>query len=250
MFIHRVTEHRHLGEPYMGKHVHLAKYEVYLFDLDGTLLDTSGDIAYAINVVREGHGLSTLSQAEVEAGVGHGATALLLHCLPLTMHHKIDELREVFIQAYASHLCVCTQPYPYADAMLKSLKMDTQKKRVLVTNKPRRFAIPLLDQVGWSDLFDLCLFGDSLSERKPSSLPIDYALNQLSLEVGQALFIGDTDVDAQAAMKAGVDLAIVSHGRVAQAVLNGRYGSSASVIELDQLIYKGKGKEVRQNGFK
>jgi phosphoglycolate phosphatase len=234
----------------MGKYVDLANYEVYLFDLDGTLLDTSGDIAYAINVMREKQGLSTLSQADVEAGVGHGATALLLHCLPSTMHHRIDELREVFTQAYASHLCVCTQPYPHANTMLKSLKRDTQKKLVLVTNKPKRFAIPLLDQLGWSELFDLCLFGDSLPERKPSSLPIDYALNQLSLEVGQALFIGDTDVDAQAAMKAGVDLAIVSHGRIAEAVLNGRYGSRATVIELDQLIYKGKGTEVRLDGLK
>lgn len=208
----------------------LAGYKTYLFDLDGTLLDSSGDIAHAVNQVRKSLNLVVLDQAEIEAGIGHGATALLLHCLPPELHDQITSIREIFTQAYSEHLCVLTKPYEKVEALLTVLKNDKNKYSILITNKPKRFSEPLLEALGWTDYFDLCLFGDSLSERKPSALPITYALTQFNLSAEQALFIGDTEVDAQAACAAKVDLAIVEYGRAKMAVKQGKYGSKALVI--------------------
>ena len=216
--------------------MNLKQYDAYFFDLDGTLIDSSGDLADAINQVRRLQGLSQLTHQEVEAGVGHGASALIKHCFPQATPEQLPSLRNAFTQAYGSQLCQHTYAYAHVEQVLNDLKNKPQVKLALITNKPSRFAIPLLKALGWSELFDLYLYGDSLAERKPSSLPIVHALNHFNVKAHQALFIGDTEVDAQAATSAQVPLAIVAWGRAAQAVTTGAYGSHAQVVEFKDFL--------------
>ena len=214
----------------------LNHYQAYFFDLDGTLIDSSGDLADAINRVRIQYGLSILSNETVEVGVGYGASALIQHCFPQELNLEFKALREAFTQAYGKQLFLHTQAYPEAERVLNTLKANPNTKLALITNKPSRFAIPLLEALGWSDLFDLYLYGDSLAERKPSNLPIKHALTHFNLNPNEALFIGDSEVDALAATAAHVDLAIISWGRAASSVKAGQYGSEARVIELSELL--------------
>ena len=98
-----------------------TSFEAYLFDLDGTLLNTTPDIAYAVNVMRASEGLSPLTLPEVERGVGRGATELILATIPPHLHGRVQELRQVFVRAYQDHLCVDTYPFEGAETYLRSL---------------------------------------------------------------------------------------------------------------------------------
>ena len=201
----------------------------YLFDLDGTLLNTTPDIAYAVNVMRASEGLPALSESEVERGVGRGATELILATTPPRLHGRVQELREVFVTAYQGHLCVDTYPYEGAVKCLKRLRREGMRVG-LVTNKPERLAIQLLTQLGWLDLFEVKLYGDSLDERKPSPKPLFKALELLNATHERCVFIGDTEVDARAAQAAQVTFKATAWGRVAEAVARGEWGDSASVL--------------------
>lgn len=222
----------------MHTHTHSlsdASFEAYLFDLDGTLLDTTPDIAYAVNVMRASERLAPLSLSEVEQGVGRGATELILATTPIQLHQRVQELRQIFVHAYQDRLCVDTCPYEGASACLERLS-DMGKQLALITNKPENLSIPLLDKLGWSHLFDIKLYGDSLKERKPSPLPINYAVEQLRMTRDQCVFIGDTEVDAKAAQAAAVTFWAVSWGRVASSVRKGLCGPHAKVLTHYDLI--------------
>ena len=216
----------------------LDDYQAYLFDLDGTLIDTTADIAMAINHVRQVLQLSTLSQDQVAQGIGNGATYLLQHCFPDHSQQDIVTLREQFIDYYESHLCVHTRPYPNADQCLKQLKQQ-HKKVALVTNKPFHLTQPLLDHLQWNDYFDSVIGGDSLHHKKPHPLPITETLSRLQVDADQALFIGDTEVDAEASQRAGVMMVAIPYGRVCDDIQAGRWASHARIATLDQLVRHG-----------
>ena len=211
----------------------LFSYQAYFFDLDGTLLNTTPDIAIAINIVRERENLEPLEESFIEAGVGHGATVLLKHCFPDLFDKYLARLRNQFSSAYLDHVCVHTQPYTHAIEGLKALR-DQGKKVVLITNKPTLFAEPLLTSLGWKSYFDLLIYGDSFEERKPSPLPLQRAMKSIDVQPSSVLFIGDTEVDVQAAQAASVDVAIVHRGRVAQQIKEGVYDSGVYCIDLQE----------------
>ena len=211
----------------------LHDYKAYLFDLDGTLIDSASDIATAVNLVREEEGLEPLSLAEVSAEIGHGAMALIKGCFPYEDLSSLRRIRERFVIAYQSGLCVNTRAMKGAEHCLERLAL-LERRLVLVTNKPRFLGEPLLNDLGWSDRFHLCYYGDTLPLKKPNPLPILEALKTLEVLASEALFIGDTEVDAEAAQGAGVDLGLVSFGRAAASVLGGEWGKSARVVDLEE----------------
>ena len=214
-----------------------TSFEAYLFDLDGTLLNTTPDIAYAVNIMRASEGLSPLTLPEVERGVGRGATELILASIPSHLHGRVQELRQVFVHAYQDHLCVDTYPFEGAEICLRSLAR-LNKRLALVTNKPERLAVPLLEDLGWSELFEVKLYGDSLSERKPSPLPVIDAARRLGVQPDRCVFVGDTEVDAQAARSAGVHFWAVGWSRVAESVRQGKWGRSAEILPSFTLIHE------------
>ena len=207
-----------------------TSFDAYLFDLDGTLLNTTPDIACAVNIMRTSEGLPALSLQEVERGVGRGATALILATTPSHLHSRVQELRQIFVRAYRENLCVNTRPYEGVVSCLNTL-LNSGKRLALITNKPGHLAVPLLDMLGWSELFEVKLYGDSLSESKPSPLPIIHATRALGVHLDHCVFIGDTEVDAQAAQAAAVHFWSVSWGRAAEGVVRGQWGDQAQILE-------------------
>ncbi len=179
-----------------------------LFDLDGTLLDSLGDLADAVNAVRTELGLSRLAESEVSHGLGSGLGVLLRACLPARFHHDLSRCREVFLNHYGANLMVRSRPFEGVEALLGDIKCSTG----LVTNKPRRFAEPILEHLGWS--FDVIVFGDDPLGRKPSAGPILGALARLGVAAENAVYVGDTRVDFLASEAAGVTFLAVpwAHG--------------------------------------
>ncbi|MCA9538828.1 MAG: HAD-IA family hydrolase [Myxococcales bacterium] len=193
---------------------------VFLFDLDGTLLDTAGDLADAVNAARAGFDLPPLADAQVAANVGHGLGHLMRAALPAHLHDRVDEARARFMAHYDAHLLERARPCPGAEAVLAALPVA---RRGLVTNAPSVFLSRLLAGLGWA--FGAVIDGDVAAWRKPAPGGLLAALSRLGARPDEALFIGDTDVDRAAAAAAGVPFATVAWGAI----------KDASVPRLDRL---------------
>ena len=185
-----------------------------LFDLDGTLLDSRGDIADAVNVARARLGAPPLHDDDVERFIGRGSTWLLRQTLPNPDATRIAEARTIFFEHYRAHPLDRSTPFRDADRALANFAAAGIPMG-LVTNKPRQLVVRILDGLGWTSRFGVVLAGDDLPERKPSPVPLLAALDQLGAARCQTLFVGDTDVDREAAAAAGVGFVAVAWGRVA-----------------------------------
>lgn len=184
----------------------------FLFDLDGTLLDSKGDLADAANAARVALGLAPLSDAEVELHTGWGMAALLKGVLPEASAADLERARVLFIDHYKAHLAVRSRAYPTVEAMFGAL---AGRRLGLVTNKPSMFTVPLLAHLGWSGRFDVVVCGDTLPQRKPAPEPLLHAIATLGLTPADCVFVGDTPIDRDTAAHAGVRFVSVSWGRAA-----------------------------------
>ena len=192
--------------------------EVILFDLDGTLVDSAPDLALAVN-----HMLGTLERdtfcpETIRSWVGNGAQTLVKR--GLSGSSVIDETIEpelfsealdIFLGFYARNLCVSTVAYPNVPATLEHLK-SADFTLALVTNKPYGFIHPLLEGLGLSELFELCIGGDSLSKRKPDPLPLLHVCETLGVSASRCVMVGDSKNDILAAQAAGMQSIGVSYG--------------------------------------
>jgi 2-phosphoglycolate phosphatase len=198
-----------------------------LFDLDGTLLDSRGDLADAANATRAHIGLAALSDEAVEAHTGSGMMALLRGVLPEVEPSALETLREVFVAHYRAHLLDRSRPFPGVDAMFDALAGAALG---LVTNKPTMFTAPILEGLGWSARFGVVVCGDTTPWRKPSPEPLLHGLAALGVGADRAVFVGDTPIDAETAAAAQVDFVCVGWGRAAA-----RTDPSRVVASLDAL---------------
>lgn len=184
----------------------------FLFDLDGTLLDSKGDLADAANAARTALGLAPLPDAEVEKHTGWGMAMLLKGVLPEADAEGLARARELFIAYYRGHLAVRSRAYPSVPAMFDALAGHPLG---LVTNKPAMFGAPLLDHLDWTRRFAARVFGDTLPERKPHPEPLLHAIRALGYPRERCIYVGDTPIDRETAAAAGVRFVCVAWGRAA-----------------------------------
>lgn len=181
-----------------------------LFDLDGTLIDSAPDLAFAIN-----HMLTTIGRDPIDADiirswVGNGASILVQRALS-GQSDIADDLApdllatslQIFLTFYAQHLCVNTVTYPHVRSTLKILKAKGYQL-VIVTNKPFAFINPILEGLQLTGLFEFSIGGDSLEKRKPDPLPLHYCCEKLGLTVEQCVMVGDSKNDILAANAANM----------------------------------------------
>jgi phosphoglycolate phosphatase len=182
----------------------------FLFDLDGTLVDSLPDIAASCNHVRAHHGLPAAPLDLVRTFVGDGARTLLRRAL----HEVLPEdpaATDPFVTAafalYSEHHAVqCTSTvrlYPGVRAHLERLAAAGHGLAV-VTNKPERFARPIVAHVGLADLLPVVVGGDTLAQRKPDPAPLAHALGQLGWTGPGATMVGDGVQDLRAGKALGL----------------------------------------------
>jgi phosphoglycolate phosphatase len=171
----------------------------YLFDLDGTLVDSVADLATAVNLLRGELNLAPLDLATVRSYVGDGATALVTRALPADTF--TPALLQRFLDHYGAHLLDTTRPYPGISDFLAA-----QRRRPLavVTNKPLALTHQLLYGLGLDAFFPVVIGGDSCAEKKPSPLPVRLALAGLGAAAADAVLIGDHHTDLRSGRAAGV----------------------------------------------
>ena len=197
-------------------------FDIVGFDLDGTLLDTSGDLAAAVNHALASVGRPELSVEQVKPMIGGGARHMLKQGLTATGGYDeamLDTLHATLLAYYEANICVLTKPYPGVIEALDALAAKGVTLGI-VTNKIERFARTVLDQLGLTERFACILGGDSLAESKPSPMPVleMVKLCQESGGGGRAAFVGDSIFDIQAGQAAGLPTIACSFGFLMQPV--------------------------------
>jgi N-acetyl-D-muramate 6-phosphate phosphatase len=183
-----------------------------LFDLDGTFADTASDLARALNRVRAGRGLAPLPPEVARPHTSAGARGLLKAGFGVTPESPdYGELREKFLDFYEEQLCVDTRLFDGIPELLVKIRARKLPWGI-VTNKGKRFTVPLLHLLAVDHLAACVVSGDSTPHVKPHPAPLLLAASKLSLEPAACVYVGDDLRDAQAARAAGMPFAAAGWG--------------------------------------
>lgn len=200
-------------------HFGAAGPQLLLLDLDGTLIDSVPDLTSAVDAMLAGLNRPAAGAENVSHWIGNGADRLIRRALcdgdeiaaQALPAAAVQPARALFDQAYLQALHQATGAYPGVAEFLQRLQ-QAGVPMVLITNKPRLFTLPLLESLGWLPYFAQVLCADDLAEQKPSPLPLLHACEQQQVAPAQALMIGDSRNDIQAAQAAAVACVAVTYG--------------------------------------
>lgn len=189
-----------------------------VFDLDGTLADTSGDLIAAANACFQARGLGALLDPVADALIAfHGGRAMLragyarLPADTLLPPGAEDEDYSRLLTHYGNAIAVHTRLYPGTEAALERLAADGHRLAVC-TNKPEALAEVLLRELGIRKRFAAMIGADTLPVRKPDPRPYAAAVQGAGGTLAQSFLVGDTETDRKTASAAGVRVALVSFG--------------------------------------
>lgn len=192
-----------------------------IFDLDGTLADTSHDLINAANACFQGLGLGDLLDPVADAATAfRGGRAMLSLGFSRVDGFGEDEITRqypIFLQAYDDNIDTHTTLYPHAIEAVQSLKADGFAVGIC-TNKPVGLSEKLLTRLGIRDEFASMIGADTLSVRKPDPAPYIAAVEQAGGTVAQSCLIGDTITDRDTARAAGVPSVLVTFSAAGHAV--------------------------------
>ncbi len=205
-----------------------ASLEAAIIDLDGTMVDTLGDFEVALNRSLADLDLPPVTRALVERTVGKGSEHLirsvLTHQLALPGvkgltnvcdARSVENLYETAWQRYQYHYLAINgefaDVYWGVEEGLQALR-DAGLQLACLTNKPLSFAKPLLQAKGLDSFFTHVFGGDSFERKKPDPLPLFKTCEALGVSPKQALMVGDSSNDAQAARAAGCPVVLVRYG--------------------------------------
>lgn len=180
-----------------------------VFDLDGTLIDSAPDIHAGANGLLADEGLPPLSMAEARSFIGNGAAVFVqrMRAARGIPDSEQARLHAEFVRRYDDFVSL-THPYPGVIAALQALK-DQGHPLGICTNKPHRPTLAILRHLGIERFFATILGGDSLPVHKPDPAPLHAAFAALG---GPGLFVGDSEVDAETAQRAGLPFLLYSGG--------------------------------------
>ena len=190
-------------------------YDAYLFDLDGTLVDTAPDLMAGLNVCLTEHGYSAVDEELTRRWVGHGAAKMIEQAL---VHQGSDgppaqlarSMLDRFLDYYVAHIADDSAPYPGVREALVHLRQRAGLG--VVTNKANRLTSALLDALDLARSFGIVVCGDTLANPKPAADPALHACATLGADPARTLFVGDSITDVQCARAAGCDVVCVRYG--------------------------------------
>ena len=191
-------------------------YQTYLFDMDGTLLDTLDDLTAAVNHTLAQYGYPQRTREEVRQGLGSGAVRLMAAMLPQGEDTpEFAAIMRDYKAWYQAHTCVETRPYPGIPELLDALYRQGCKAAI-VSNKPHGAACELAARF----FPGIPTFGESPeTPRKPAPDMVRHALAALNADPSSAVYVGDSEVDVQTARNAGLPMIGVAWGFRGRAAL-------------------------------
>lgn len=201
----------------------LSRVDAAIVDLDGTMVDTLGDFAEALNRMLRELALPAIGAQHIEHMVGKGSEHLLRSVLAHVLASEgqpvdaaqVESLYPAAWASYQKHYLAINgqyaQVYPGVVAGLQALQAAGLRLACL-TNKPTDFAVPLLEAKGLDGYFSQVFGGDSFACKKPDPLPLLKTCEALGTAPARTLMLGDSSNDAQAARAAGCPVVLVTYG--------------------------------------
>ncbi len=218
-----------------------------LFDLDGTLVDSAGDLGAAADQLRTERGLPPLGIDRYRSMAGAGARGMLGVAFGITPDHPdFIDLREEFFQNYERRLTVLTRSFEGVAELIAVLQAHGLRWGV-VTNKPSRFSVPLtraLPELGSSGAL---VSGDTTPHTKPHPAPLIEGARMLGLAPAACVYVGDDERDIVAGRAAGMSTVAACYGYLGQGADTAQWGADAtidaplSLLSLLGLVYSKAG---------
>ena len=187
-------------------------FDLIVFDLDGTLIDSRLDLANAVNATRRHLGMAALDNERVYSYVGNGAPLLIRRAVgQQASEPEVQEALEYFLEYYREHDLDFTTLYP---GVVESLERLTAagKRMAVLTNKPVRMSQAIVEGLGVARHFFRVYGGNSFEFKKPNPIGIDALLTESGIARDRALMVGDSSVDIETARNARIACCGVTYG--------------------------------------
>ena len=187
-----------------------SRVRALIFDLDGTLIDSKLDLALAVDATLQHMGRPSLAEETIYSYVGNGA----LHLVRCSLGdgagtEEIQEGLQFFLSYYRAHMLDNTVTYP---GVREGLELLRERPMAVLTNKPVRFSMGILDGLGLSHYFKYVYGGNSFETKKPDPHGVNVLLRDLDAAPLEAMMVGDSEVDVRTARNAGTWACAVSYG--------------------------------------
>ncbi len=182
----------------------------FVFDLDGTLIDSKMDLVHSVNAMLRDTGRAEQPVEQVASYIGHGAPRLIASVLgPESSEEQRREGLEVFLRHYQLQMLNLTRPYPGVAEGLRALNGCAL---AVLTNKPTQPSIAILEGLKLRDFFRAVYGGDSFAKKKPDPAGAQAILREMNVSPSEAAMVGDSDVDMQTARNTGMLAVGVTYG--------------------------------------
>lgn len=206
-----------------------------LFDLDGTLIDTAPDMGGALNRLLQEEGEAPLSAAEIRPHVSHGSKALVALGFGSNLSAEAESaLIARYLDCYSRCLADNSVLFPGMDDMLRRLE-EQGIPWGIITNKPARYAVPLVQLLNLSERCSTLVCGDSMAIRKPDPSPIWLACRRVGLSPDRCVYVGDAERDIAAGAAAGMPTVLMSWGYFAEGEDTGAWGADWACADAEEL---------------
>jgi len=194
----------------------MFKPRAIFFDLDGTLVDSVADMAFAVGKMLTHFDLPAPGIEQVSTWVGNGAIQLVKRALTGTMHGEpekelLEQAMPLFERYYHENLALHSELYEHVEHTLEALRA-ANIPLACITNKPEQFTEVLLENINIAKYFTIVVSGDTLPTKKPHPGPLLHAAQELGVHIDQCLMVGDSRSDIEAAQQAGCPVVALSYG--------------------------------------
>lgn len=210
--------------------------QAVLFDLDGTLVETASDLGYALNLLRERHGQPFLPEETIRPYASHGSRGLLEIGFGLyPTDASFEAMRAEYLDLYSQ--VMLRQPLLF-EGMAETLQEIEARgfRWGIVTNKPRRFTLPMIEHLGLASRAGAVISGDDAPQPKPSPQTLLLACEKMSIDPQQTLYVGDAERDVQAGNAAGMTTLIALFGYLSEQDQPQTWGASACIAHPQDLL--------------
>jgi phosphoglycolate phosphatase len=181
-----------------------------IFDLDGTLIDSQLDLIRSVNAMLHELGREQLHEDTISGYIGHGAPQLVGRALgQAATEQERERALKFFLAYYEDHKMDSTCAYPGVPEALQQLAAFPM---AILTNKPVRISVRILEELGLAKYFRAVYGGNSFATKKPDPLGAQKILREFGAAPAEAILIGDSEVDVQTARNAGTLAAAVNYG--------------------------------------
>lgn len=207
-----------------------------LFDLDGTLVDTAPDLGYALNLQLQKYGKAPLSDAAIRPFASHGSRGLIGLGFGISPNDaQFITMRDEYLDIYDSVFTRSPVLLPGIGDLLEAIETKGLTWGI-VTNKPRRFTIPLIQSMGLDARAACVISGDDAPQPKPSPATLLMACEQVGVKPARCIYVGDAERDIQAGQSAGMKTVVALFGYIDVTDKPHEWGADAMIAQPMDLL--------------